>query len=341
MLVGKALLKGTDLATLVDALDWLPRHYGDLDAAAEHRVPSKYYSPGFIAAFAAYLTLKGVPRESLVFENPQHEGYFSALGLGKAVWGVDDYQYQRRNAGVNYAMLTCLASQDDVDQATAQINGCLRDYASNGPANYSLSPAFKELTHVVGEMHDNVWSHGLNMGFSVAQKQKLSGKRDDHIIEFSLADCGMGFLAELTTSRIARIHQIRTHREALQWCLQEGNSSKLAEAEDEWAQAVPDDFVGRAPFTAARIAVGRNGNHHQGLGLAKLVELAKSYAGVLNIASGDCLMVMSQGREPRFRTLTHPWKGVAISLSIKESCLMAAKADEAEDVNDIMNLLRG
>ncbi len=329
------------MATLVEALDWLPRHYGDLDAAAEHRVPDRYYSPGFIAAFAAYLTLKGVPKQSLVFENPQHEGYFSALGLARAVWGVDDYQYQRRNAGVNYAMLTCLASQDDVDQATAQINGCLRDYASNGSEDYSRSPAFKELTHVVGEMHDNVWSHGLNTGFSVAQKQKLSGKRADHVIEFSLADCGMGFLAELTASRIARTHRIRTHREALEWCLKEGNSSKLAEAEDEWAQAVPHDFVGGSPFGAVQVAAGRNGNHHQGLGLAKLVELAKSYAGVLNIASGDCLMMMNQGRAPRFRALEQPWKGVAISLSIKESCLMAAKADEAEDVSDIMNLLRG
>ncbi|MCF7531997.1 hypothetical protein [Pseudomonas petrae] len=328
------------MADLVEALDWLPKHYGHLDATAEHRVPDKYYSPGFIAAFAAYLTLKKVNQESVVFDNDNHEGYFSAVGLAKAVWGKDDYLYERKNAGVNYAPLTPLASQDDVDKATAQINSCLRAYASYGAADYGRSPAFKELTHVVGEMHDNVWSHGLNTGFSVAQRQAIKGD-SDHAIEFSLADCGMGFLEELKRSRIASQKGINSDREAIEWCIQEGNSSKLAKLEDEWAQSVPEDFLGGKLFGSAAVAVSGNGNHHQGLGLAKLVELAKSYHGVLNIASGDCLMMMRRGGSPRYRRLAEPWKGVAVSLSIKESSFMAAKADEAEDVRDIMNLLRG
>src|SRR5690606_14693479 len=96
--------------------------------------------------------------------------------------------------------------------------------------------------------------------------------------------------------RVARNHGIHTDKQALEWCLKEGNSSKLAKAEDEWAQSLPDDFAGRSPFGDAPITTGRNGNHHQGLGLAKLVELAKSYGGVLNIASGDCLMMMRPNR---------------------------------------------
>lgn len=328
------------LATLVEALDWLPQHYGNLAATDEHRVPDKYYSPGFIAAFAAYLVSKRVPRESIAFDNDQNEGYFSAVGLAQAVWGLDDYPFQRKNVGVNYSLLTALASQDQVDQATAQINSCLRAFASSGDQDYSRSPAFKELTHVVGEMHDNVWSHGLNTGFSVAQRQKIARKSNENVIEFSLADCGMGFLAELVRARVARAHGIHTDKQALEWCLKEGNSSKLAKAEDEWAQALPDDFLGASPLGNVAIATGRNGNHHQGLGLAKLVELARSYGGVLNIASGDCLMMKRPGRSPSYRKLVQPWKGVAVSLSIKESCLMAAKVDEAEDVSDIMNLLR-
>lgn len=328
------------MATLVEALVWLPKHYGHLDASMEHRVPDGYYSPGFIAVFAAYLTQKRVSRESVVFDNEQNLGYFSAVGLAKAVWGVDDYLYQRKNAGVNYAMLTPLASQDEVDHATAQINSCLRAYASAGSADYGRSPAFKELTHVVGEMHDNVWSHGLNTGFSVAQRHAIKGDTD-HAIEFSLADCGMGFLEELKRSKIATSAGINSDRDAIAWCIQEGNSSKLAKLEDEWAQSVPEDFLGGKLFGSAAVAVSGNGNHHQGLGLAKLVELAKSYQGVLNIASGNCLMMMRRGDSPRYRTLAEPWKGVAVSLSIKESSLMAAKADEAEDVRDIMNLLRG
>ena len=340
MLSLPTMIKGMRLATLVEALDWLPKHYGHLEASTEHRVPDKYYSPGFIAAFAAYLTHKRVPRESVVFDNENHAGYFSAVGLAKAVWGVDDYQFERKNAGVNYAPLTSLASQDDVDMATAQINSCLRAYASAGAVDYSRSPAFKELTHVVGEMHDNVWSHGLNTGFSVAQRQAI--RRDTgHAIEFSLADCGMGFLEELKRSRIAGLKGINSDRDAVEWCIKEGNSSKLARLEDEWAQSVPEDYLGSNPFGNVAVTRTVNGNHHQGLGLAKLVELAKSYEGVLNIASGDCLMMMRRGSAPAFRRLNQPWKGVAVSLSIKESSLMAARVDEAEDVRDIMNLLRG
>jgi hypothetical protein len=328
------------VATLVEALDWLPKHYGHLDAEAVHMVPDKYYSPGFIAAFAAYLTHKRVNRESVVFENENHEGYFSAVGLAKAVWGLDDYQYERKNAGVNYAPLTPLASQNDVDKATAQINSCLRSFASCDDVDYSRSPAFKELTHVVGEMHDNVWSHGLSTGFSVAQRQVIKNGTG-HAIEFSLADCGMGFLEELKRSRIAGSKGIKSDREAVEWCIQEGNSSKLAKLEDEWAQSVPEDYLGSSPFGGAAVVHSGNGNHHQGLGLAKLVELARSYDGVLNIASGDCLMMLRRGGQQSFRRLAQPWRGVAVSLSIKESSLMAAKVVEAEDVRNIMNLLRG
>ena len=328
------------MATLVEALDWLPRHFGRLEADAEHRIPDRYYSPGFIAAFAAYLTSKQVHQESVVFDNDGHKAYFSAVGLGKAVWGVDDYQFQRRNAGVNYAMLTPLASQDAVETATAQINGCLRAYASTDAGDYSRSPAFKELTHVVGELHDNVWSHGLNTGFSVAQRQSI-GNSGDHAIEFSLADCGMGFLEELRRARLASKNGIQCDKDAIEWCIREGNSSKLAAAQDDWAQSVPDDFIGTNPFGAIALVTGANGNHHQGLGLAKLVELAKSYRGVLHIASGSCLMSMRLGYNASFRVLKQPWKGVAISLSLKESSLISATEDVAEDVQDIMNQLRG
>lgn len=328
------------MATLVEALDWLPRHFGHLEADAEHRIPDKYYSPGFIAAFAAYLTNKRVHRESVVFDNDAHRAYFSAVGLAKAVWGIDDYQFQRRNAGVNYAMLTPLASQDEVDTATAQINGCLRAYASSGAVDYSRSPAFKELTHVVGELHDNVWSHGLSTGYSIAQRQSI-GNSGDHAVEFSLADCGMGFYEELKRARIAAKNGIQCDRDAISWCIQEGNSSKLAAAQDDWAQSVPDDFIGSNPFGKVTLATGANGNHHQGLGLAKLVELARAYRGVLNVASGNCLMTMRLGYNARFRVLQQPWKGVAVSLSLKESSLLNATANLVEDVEDIMNQLRG
>ncbi|MCU1751607.1 hypothetical protein [Pseudomonas sp. 6D_7.1_Bac1] len=325
------------MASLIEALDWLPRHFGGLAPSAEHVIPRGYYSPGFIAVLAAYLNHKGVKPESLTYACEQNQGYLAAVGLSKALWGIDDYQFERRNAGVNYAPLTPLASQDAVDQATTQINSCLRAYAAQGAADYSKSPAFKDLTHVVGELHDNVWSHGLSTGFSTAQRQLLRKGATDHVIEFSLADCGIGFLDELKRSGI---QGIKSHQEAIDWCVQEGNSSKLATKVDAWAQSVPEDFLGSSPFGGAAICPAGNGNHHQGLGLAKLVELAQKYKGVLYLASGNCVMRMLHNGAIKYRPLHNPWKGVAISLSIKESSFMSAKAAEPDDVDDIMNLLR-
>ncbi|WP_156886094.1 hypothetical protein [Pseudomonas sp. CFII68] len=324
------------MASLIEALDWLPRHFGALKPTDEHCIPRGYYSPGFIAVLAAYLNHKGVRGDALTYACEQNQGYLAAVGLSRALWGVDDYQYERKNAGVNYAPLTPLASQDAVDAATAQINSCLRAYAVQGASDYSKSPAFKDLTHVVGELHDNVWSHGLSTGFSTAQRQLLR-KGPDHVIEFSLADCGLGFLDELKRSGIRGVH---TSQEAIDWCIQEGNSSKLATKVDEWAQSVPEDFLGGNSFGGATVRPVGNGNHHQGLGLAKLVELAKKYNGVLYLASGNCVMRMLHSGAIKYRPLHSPWKGVAISLSIKESSFMAAKADEAADIDDIMNLLR-
>lgn len=323
------------MPTLIEALQLLPRQFGTLAATEAHVLPKGYYSPGFIAAFAAYLCNKGVGPECLSYACEQNKGYLAAVGLSKALWGVDDYQYIRRNAGVNYAPLTPLASQNAVDVATTQINGCLRALAAQGEIDYSKSPAFKDLTHVVGELHDNVWSHGLSTGFSTAQRQQL--RKGGYVIEFSLADCGLGFLEELKQSGIRGVD---THQQAIEWCIQEGNSSKLAARVDEWAQAVPDDYLGGDEFDGIAVQRNQNGNHHQGLGLAKLVELAENYKGVLYLASGNCVMRMYNGAI-RYRPLQNPWKGVAISLSIKESSFITAKAVEADDVDDIMNLLRG
>lgn len=324
----------------MNALRLMPRHYGALERSDVHLLPKGYYAPGFITVLASYLNHKGVKPEALTYACEDNRGYLAAVGLSKALWGIDDYKYERKNAGINYSPLTLLASQDDVDQATEQINDCLRAYAKQGDIDYSNSPAFRDLMRVVGELHDNVWSHGMSSGFSMAQRQSI-GKSSDHVIEFSLADCGLGFLGELKS---AGMREIATHEEAIKWCIQEGNSSKKAAQGDDWAQSVPTDFVGENPFGAASIRPAGNGNHHQGLGLAKLVELAKKYKGVLHLASGGCAMRMSQYGDMTYQALQVPWKGVAVSLTIKESSFMSAKAaeeDDAENIDDIMNLLRG
>jgi len=301
---------------------------------------SGYYTPGFLTVLTAHLRRYHVPKSGLTFVDEQNSGYFSAMGLAKVLWGEDDYQFNRSNAGTNYAPLTHLSSRDAVDDATQQINSCLRQMAaSSDNFDYRESAAFRELMHVVGELHDNVWSHGLDCGFSAAQRRVVLNNTE---IEFALADTGVGFLEELRSSGIAATNGIFTDQQAIEWCIQEGNSSKLVDHEDEWGQSVPDDFVGGNPF-GRKVKTRRvpGGNHHQGLGLAKLMQLAKAYDGLLYLVSGNSCLCLKSGIIS-FPKLSKPWKGVAVSLTLQEAKMAAAEEPETTaDINDLMNLLRG
>ena len=299
-----------------------------------------YYTPGFIVVLAARLREQKVAKEGLVFADENNHGYLSAMGLAKALWNEDDYQYNRTNAGSNYAPLTLLASKDAVDDATQQINGCLRRMAANAEQfDYRESTAFVELLRVVGELHDNVWSHGMDGGFSAAQRRVINEQPE---IEFALADTGVGFLEELRLSGVARAVGISSHRQAIDWCIQEGNSSKLQDHDDDWGQSLPEDHVGSNPYGRA-VGTRRvtSGNHHQGLGLAKLMELAKAYDGHLYLISGDTCLCFKDG-EISYPKMSRYWNGVAVSLTLQESKMaLAGEAENSSEIKELMNILRG
>ncbi|QNH03772.1 hypothetical protein HNQ27_13655 [Pseudomonas sp. B11D7D] len=328
------------MSGILHAVNFMGRIGKRVSAGKPLKLRSDYYTPGYIVVLTAHLRRYNIPKAAVTFVDARNAGYFSVMGLSKALWGEDDYRQFRGKAGCTYAPLTHLDSRDAVDDATQQINSCLREMAANSPYyDYRESEAFKELMHVVGELHDNVWSHGMDRGFSAANRAKSVKKGE---IEFALADTGLGFLGELHQSGVARKYGITSDREAIEWCIQEGNSSKLAQHEDEWAQSVPEDLLGDSPYgssvTPRRVL---NGNHHQGLGLAKLLTLAKRYDAKLCIISGKAILNMDKG-VLSFAEANFPWKGVAISLTLQESKMAKAQATPASaDIDDIMNQLRG
>lgn len=318
---------------LVSAINWLPDRLA-MSTRGELALPKMYYTSGFVAVLAAFIRSQGLPSDKFRCHTEYNSGYMRAIGLSLAVWGNDDYEQRRINAGSTYAPLTHLSSRDAVDTATGQINGCLRKMATR--MEYKDSPAFRELLAVVGELHDNVWSHGLNSGFSTAQRRDCP--ENGWVLEFALADCGMGFLNELKRAKVAGVS---TDQEAIAWCIQKGNSSKLAKKEDDWAQSVPEDFYGSSPFGADVNTFVNSGNHHQGLGLAKLLALAERYAGILYLASGDAVLEF-KGGVIHFHPLSHHWQGVAISLTLKESALSVDSIeDDPDGLADFMSQLRG
>ncbi|WP_054922486.1 MULTISPECIES: hypothetical protein [Pseudomonas] len=328
------------MSGILHAVNFMGRIGKRVSAGKPLKLRSDYYSPGYIVVLTAHLRRYNIPKAAVTFVDARNAGYFSSMGLSKALWGDDDYAQVRRKAGAYNAPLTHLDSRDAVDDATQQINGCLRKMAANSPYfNYKESEAFKELMHVVGELHDNVWSHGMERGFSAAQRAKSVKKGE---IEFALADTGLGFLGELLSSGIARKYGITNDRQAIEWCIQEGNSSKLVQHQDDWGQALPDGHVGDSPYGGAVATRSvTNGNHHQGLGLAKLISLARRYEAELYIVSGTAILQLEKGKLS-FKESKFAWKGVAISLTLQESKMAQAKAiPTSAEIDDIMNQLRG
>lgn len=293
-------------------------------------LPADHCSPGYIAVLAAYINHCRIPEENCELPG---EGYMKAIGMHKALWGTDRYEQERVNVGRNYSLVTALQSVEAVDTATSSINSCIRQLTF--PDREVLPTGITELTHVVGELHDNVWSHGRSTGFSFALKSAVPHtQRTEHYLEFALADCGLGFLGEL---RRANFREIENHQQAIEWCIQEGNSSKHADLQDDWGQQLPPDFLGRSVFGVG-VAVKEKENNHQGLGLAHLMSLVNTYNGTLLLASGD-VCLEANGEEVSYSPLQVSWPGVAISCRFKISDLAV---DNDNDDNDpqLMEIMR-
>ncbi|WP_265524619.1 hypothetical protein [Providencia rustigianii] len=323
---------------LLDALRDIPTEYYD-EEYNSITLPQDHLFPGFITVLAAFCKKNKISERDFDTAGPEQSGYLRAIEYYKTLWGIDNYGPIRVNQGKNYSGLAHLDNEEQVDSATTCINSCIRAFIQGCK---TPPPGLQELLFVVGELHDNVWSHGKASGFSLAQKTKNPLNRNDYIIEFALADHGYGFLSELKRSKLTERFNIVSHRDALDWCLKEGNSSKHADLYDGWEQSVPRDFNGYA-FSSS-VSVRDDDNNHQGLGLAHLIKLVEKYNGELQIASGDVCLVIN-GHERNYEDLPVDWKGVAIScrLSLEELSNNKNEMDvEADDdeLSQIMTLLQ-
>ncbi|HHR6224336.1 TPA: hypothetical protein ACS724_002850 [Providencia alcalifaciens] len=296
-----------------------------------------HYHPGFITVLAAYINHHGIAKEDCLLPE-SNSSYMSAVNFQGALWGEDSCSQERINVGRNYSLVTALTNVDAVDMATSSINSCVRQLTFPNRKLSEYPKGLTDLTHVIGELHDNVWSHGKSTGFSFAQRSAVprTGKRE-HYLEFSLADCGLGFLREL---RRANIPNVNTHEEAIKWCIQQGNSSKHADLQDDWAQQLPQDFIGGSVFGHA-VAVKEKENNHQGLGLDHLMKLVKTYNGDLQLATGNVCLEVSGG-EIKYTELPNEWSGVAISCRFKiHELSIDHDSDDDPELLEIMSALGG
>lgn len=250
--------------------------------SSEAVIPASFLPPSFWTTLAAFASANGLSPDHFVYADEQRRRYASAIALGRALTGVDDYQYVRQNEGSTYSTLEHLANSEATNRATSRINSCIRAFVGDDlPADFIAA-----LCEVIGDLHDNVWAHGLASGFSMAQRWKTAGSDNDHSLEFALTDRGMGFLREMHRVGISATDD----REAIEWCIQEGHSTKKR-GPTEWSQRMPEDITNNPlrGIEGARFS----DNHHMGLGLFKLTQLVRGFRGTLWLATGSAVLTLA------------------------------------------------
>lgn len=280
------------------------------------------YLPGFWVCLAAFAKFKCISWDVIEMPGDIKE-YAQAIGLEQVLSGTDNYQYQRKNQGINYCSLINLCSGELTDCATSLINNCIRSNVTN-----AHSKGINRLTDIVGELLDNVWSHGKSTGYAAAQVYPKFDR-----IEFAIADHGLGFKQEMELNS----HLVESDRHAIDWCITKGNSTKHADDEDEWAQWLPPDAE-RSPY-GKNVSTKTSDNHHQGLGLYKLVEFVKGFGGKLHLITGSCMLHIDRKQQTSYHESLPYWQGVAVACSFSQKKLATVIQDKEFD-RKVSNLVR-
>ncbi|MBT9097443.1 hypothetical protein KFZ76_06925 [Methylovulum psychrotolerans] len=300
-----------------------------IQANGQVLVGNDFKTPGYWAALAAHCRAKQIKFEKLCFYAEKTKGYASAIALENALNGTDGYPYERKNSGATYSELVLLDSAEGTDKANSAINSCIRRLF-NSP---DISGFVADLCNVIGDLHDNVWSHGQSTGFSMAQKWTDYYTQED-CFEFALADCGLGFLAEL--KRVGLPFQ--SDEESIRWCIEEGNSSKKRKNNDEWSQRLPSDIAGNPIPGIGQPVMSENA--HMGLGLAKLIKLINDYSGQLWLASGEKTLVIEPNGNKSFKHNQQRWQGVALACRFEAGKVKNYKKhNDDETIKSLVELL--
>lgn len=287
--------------------------------------PNDYGSPGYWTAYTARARLRNLRLAELGIPAGEALDYARAIRIQRALGEPDTYPHERKRAGLNYSPLVLLESREQTDQAFGEISNCIRGLFSEPEYAEFVST----ICDLIGDLLDNVWSHGKSTGFSMAQKWR-DQQPGEFFFEFAVADCGLGFLREVKRTGI---QGIETDRAAIEWCIQRGHSTKMKPVSD-WAQRLPQDIMNNPMPNVGHVV--ESDNHHLGLGLAKLVEGVERFNGTLWLASGASMLGIHPEKGHVYEELRIPWQGVAIACRFESARvaehLAARPRDEFEDI---------
>ncbi|MFC3679393.1 hypothetical protein [Bacterioplanoides pacificum] len=295
-------------------------------------VPDAFIFPGYWCVFVAYGHSQNYPFD--YFDIPKSLlSYAQAVKFPEALGGEDTYPYIRCNEGQNYSAIAHIRG-DGVDSSDGDVesaNEMLASVIKRKLPDETLGK--RALLKAIGELHDNVSSHGSASGFSMAQFYKANSYYPAKV-NFAVVDAGIGLLEELQRQKI---QGVTTHQEAIAWCIQKGNSSKKVDG--EWVQRLPADAT-HSPFGDG-VETTNKDNHHQGLGLHHFVKLVKDFGGSLQLATGNCLLLVDNSGAESYINLSDTWKGVAISCTLPVNQLTEDRVEVVpENIQSIMDKLR-
>ena len=275
-----------------------------------------FVNPFDTAMLAAFIKKNSISKE-LIVPDDNVDSYLNTIDFYNLVWNEPRTNKQWA-VGRSYCPLIELSSPEHTDTATTIIGNILERRC--GEDAYSV-------IDVIGELIDNVWSHGKALGYAVAQVS-----RDD--IKFSVVDIGKGFKNVLQE---ANISGIKSDIDAINWSIQKGHTSKGQE--DEWAQFLPFDSY-ENPFSSG-VPIKEEENHHEGLGLYKLVDLVQKTKGNLSILSGQGLKFISAERELDSELKNH-WQGVVIYCTLNiRNIKNALQNSDSSDIDAILKEILG
>lgn len=275
-----------------------------------------FVNPFDTAMLAAFIKKNSISKE-LIVPDDNVDSYLNTIDFYNLVWN-EPRTNKQWTVGRSYCPLIELSSPEHTDTATTIIGNILERRC--GEDAYSV-------IDVIGELIDNVWSHGKALGYAVAQ---VSG--DD--IKFSVVDIGKGFKNVLQEANISGIN---SDIDAINWSIQKGHTSKGQE--DEWAQFLPFDSY-ENPFSSG-VPIKEEENHHEGLGLYKLVDLVQKTKGNLSILSGQGLKFISAEREFDSELKNH-WQGVVIYCTLNiRNIKNALQNSDASDIDAILKEILG
>lgn len=223
--------------------------------------------------------------------------YADTIGLAATIRGEDPQPRAGGLAGYSYSPIAKLDTPVTVEQATNVVTACLYQQLTG-----TIPLLLTSISHVIGEMHDNIASHAHGAGFSALQY--YPAKR---CVLFAIADTGVGLLANAARA----VKSIHSHQKAIHWCFGRGHTS--AGAVDDWAQSAPWDS--NSPYPSS-VPIRTDGNNHAGQGLWQLLELVKRAKGSFWVWSGDCELKVPWVGTPKYSQSSLFWQGLAIEVMI-------------------------